>query len=151
MSRRVSVVGSLVRRTVEPDSSGRDGPDGSASEGDATMRFMIIVKANKNSEAGILPEEKLMAAMASYHENLVKAGALLDANGLQASSKGARIRFSEGKRTVIEGPIAETKELIAGYTIIRVKSKEEAIEWAERMPNPYGEGAEGEIEIRQLF
>jgi hypothetical protein len=115
------------------------------------MRFMIIVKATKDSEAGVMPEEKLIAAMATYHEKLVKAGALLDASGLQPSSKGARIKFSGEKRTVIDGPFTEAKELIAGYTIIQVKSKEEAIEWAKRMPNPAGEGKDGEIELRQLF
>jgi hypothetical protein len=115
------------------------------------MRFMIIVKANKDTEVGIMPDEKLMAAMATYHEELVKAGVLLDASGLQPSSKGWRIKYSGGKRTVIDGPFAETKELIAGYTLIQVKSKEEAIEWARRFPNPMGEGAEAEIEVRQLF
>lgn len=115
------------------------------------MRFMILVKANKDTEAGTMPEEKLFAAMADYHERLVKAGALLDASGLQPSSKGWRIKYSGGKRTVIDGPFTEAKELIAGYTIIQVKSREEAIEWSKRFPNPVGEGAEGEIEIRHLF
>ena len=115
------------------------------------MRFMIMVKANKDTEKGVMPEEKLIAAMAGYHEELVKAGVLLDASGLQPSSKGARIKFSGGKRTVIDGPFTETKELIAGYTLIQVKSKEEAIEWAKRFPSPHGEEADGEIEIRQLF
>src|ERR1700674_3810786 len=104
------------------------------------MRFMMIVKASKDSEAGIMPSEELL-----------KAGVLLDLAGLQSSSKGARIKFSGGKRTVIDGPFAETKELIAGYWIIQVKSKEEAIEWAKRVPNPHGEGQESEIEIRQFF
>ena len=115
------------------------------------MRFMIMVKATKDTEAGVMPEEKLMAAMAKYHEELVKAGVLLDASGLQPSSKGARIRFSGGKRTVIDGPFTESKELVAGYTLIQVKSREEAMEWARRFPAPHGEGADGEIEIRQLF
>jgi len=115
------------------------------------MRFMIIVKANKDTEAGVMPEEKLMADMAAYHEELAKAGVLLDATGLQPSSKGARIKYSGGKRTVIDGPFAETKELIAGYTLIQVKSREEAMEWARRFPAPFGEGKDGEIEIRQLF
>jgi len=115
------------------------------------MRFMIIVKANKDTEAGVMPEEKLMADMAAYHEELARAGVLLDANGLQPSSRGARIRYSGGKRTVIDGPFAETKELIAGYTLIQVKSREEAMEWARRFPAPFGEGKDGEIEIRQLF
>jgi len=113
------------------------------------MRFMIIVKATKDSEAGVMPEEKLIAAMATYHEELQKAGALLDASGLQPSSKGWRIKYSGGKRTVIDGPFAETKELIAGYTIIQVKSREEALEWTKRYPNPYL--TDGEIEVRQLF
>jgi len=115
------------------------------------MRFMIIVKANKDSEAGVMPEEKLMAAMATYHEELVGAGALLDASGLQASSKGWRIKYSGDKRTLIDGPFAEAKELIAGYTLIQVKSKDEAIEWTKRFPNPAGAGKEAEIEVRQLF
>jgi hypothetical protein len=115
------------------------------------MRFMMIVKANKDSEAGVMPDEKLIDAMTKYNEELTKAGVLLDLSGLQPTSKGARIKFSGGKRTVIDGPFAETKELIAGYWLIQVKSKEEAIEWARRVPAPHGEGAEGEIEIRQLF
>jgi hypothetical protein len=115
------------------------------------MRFMIMVRANKDTEAGVMPEESLIAAMADYHEELAKAGVLLDASGLQPSSKGARIKFSGGKRTVIDGPFAEAKELIAGYTLIQVKSREEAMEWAMRFPAPHGEEAEGVIEIRQLF
>jgi hypothetical protein len=98
-----------------------------------------------------MPEEKLIAEMMAYHEQLMKAGVLLDASGLQPTSKGARIKYSSGKRTVIDGPFTESKELIAGYTLIQVKSREEAMEWARRFPNPHGEGAEGEIEIRQLF
>ena len=112
---------------------------------------MILVKSNRDSEAGKMPEEALIAAMADYHEELVKAGALLDASGLQPTSKGVRIKYSGGKRTVIDGPFTETKELIAGYTLIQVKSREEAMEWARRFPSPFGENAEGEIEIRQLF
>jgi hypothetical protein len=115
------------------------------------MRFMILVKANKDSEAGAMPEEKLLAAMATYHEELAKAGALLDATGLQPSSKGFRVKYSGAKRTVVDGPFTETKELIAGYTLIQVKSKAEAIEWAKRFPNPRGEGSDCEIEVRQLF
>jgi hypothetical protein len=115
------------------------------------MRFMVIVKATKDSEAGVMPEERLIAEMASYHEELAKAGALLDASGLQPSSKGWRIKYSGDKRTLIDGPFAETKELIAGYTIIQAKSRREAIEWARRFPNPAGEGKEAEIEVRQLF
>src|SRR6516164_7517803 len=113
------------------------------------MRFMVIVKATKNSEAGVLPSEKLLAEMGKFNEDLIKAGVLLAAEGLQASSKGARVRFSGEKRTVIDGPFAETKELIAGFWLWQVKSKEEAIEWVKRCPNPTG--AEGEIEIRQVF
>jgi len=115
------------------------------------MRFMIIVKATNDSEAGVMPEEKLFAAMASYHEELARAGALLDASGLQPSSKGWRIQYSGERRTFIDGPFTETKELIAGYTIIQVKSREEAIEWTRRFPNPAVDGRQGEIEVRQLF
>jgi hypothetical protein len=115
------------------------------------MRFMIIVKATKESEAGVMPEEKLIAAMADYHEKLAKAGVLLDASGLQPSSKGWRIQYAGNKRTVIDGPFAETKELIAGYTIIQVKSREAAVEWTKRFPNPAVDGREGEIEVRRLF
>jgi hypothetical protein len=114
-----------------------------------TMRFMVMVKATKESEAGKLPSEELLSAMAKFNEEMVKAGVMLDGNGLQPSSKGARVRFSGDKRTVIDGPFAETKELVAGYWILQVKSKEEAIEWIKRCPNPH-EG-ESEIEIRQLF
>jgi hypothetical protein len=115
------------------------------------MRFMIIVKATKDSEAGVMPEEKLIAAMATFHEELQKAGVLLDASGLQPSKKGWRIKYSGGKRSVIDGPFTETKELIAGYTMIQVKSREEAMEWTRRFPNPAVDGKEGEIEVRQLF
>jgi hypothetical protein len=114
-----------------------------------TMRFMVIVKATKDSEAGIMPSEEMLGAMAKFNEEMVKAGVMLDGAGLQASSKGARVRFSGDKRTVIDGPFAETKELIAGYWIIQVKSKQEAIEWIKRCPNPHCE--DSEIEIRQLF
>ncbi|HEY7682471.1 MAG TPA: YciI family protein [Gemmatimonadales bacterium] len=117
------------------------------------MRFMIMVKATRETEAGIWPEgkEKLFADMAKYHEDLAKAGVLLDASGLQPSSKGARIKYSGGQRTLVDGPFSETKELIAGYTLIQVKSREEAIEWAKRFPAPHGATADGEIEIRQLY
>ncbi len=115
------------------------------------MRFMIIVKATKDSEAGVMPHEQMFADMAKYHEELQRAGVLLDASGLQATSRGWRIQYSGQKRTVVDGPFAETKELIAGYTIIQVKSKEEAMEWARRFPNPSLDGKEGEIEVRQLF
>lgn len=115
------------------------------------MRFMIMVRATKDTEAGRMPEEKLIDQMASYHEALVKAGALLDGSGLAPSSKGWRIRYSGEKRVVLDGPFTETKELIAGYSIIQVKSKEEAIEWSKRFPNPMGDGADAEIEVRQLY
>jgi hypothetical protein len=114
------------------------------------MRFMILVKADKNSEAGMLPDEKLLTEMGKFNEELAKAGVLLAAEGLQPSSKGARVRFSGDKRTVIDGPFAETKELIAGFWLWQVKSKEEAIEWVKRCPNPFP-GKESEIEIRQVF
>src|ERR1700736_3738367 len=107
------------------------------------MRFMMIVKASKDSEAGKMPSEELLSAMGKYNEELMKAGVLLDLAGLQASSKGVRIKFSGGKRRVIDGPFTETKELIAGYWIIQVKSRAEAIEWAKRVPAPHGAGAEG--------
>jgi hypothetical protein len=119
------------------------------------MRFMIMVKATKDTEAGIFPKgeeyDKLFADMAAYHEDLKKAGALLDGSGLQPSSKGWRIRYSGEKRMVIDGPFAEAKELIAGYTVIQAKSKEEAMEWSRRFPNPAGKGKDAEIEVRQLY
>lgn len=115
------------------------------------MRFMIIVKANKDSEAGVMPSEQLLSTMGTFHEELARAGVLLDASGLQASSKGWRIKYAGDKRIVRDGPFAETKELIAGYTLIQVKSREEALEWTRRFPNPAGEGGECEIEVRQLF
>jgi len=110
------------------------------------MRFMMIVKANKDSEAGVLPTEEQLAEMGKYNEELVKAGVLLAAEGLHASAKGARVRFSGAKRTVIDGPFTEAKELIAGFWLIQAKSKEEAIEWAKRVPFE-----ESEIEVRQVF
>ncbi len=113
------------------------------------MRFMIMVKADKTTEAGVMPSEQLLTEMGKFNEELVKAGIMLAADGLHPSSKGARVRFSGTKRTVIDGPFAESKELIAGYWIWQVKSKEEAIEWVKRCPNPTG--AESEIEIRQVF
>jgi hypothetical protein len=116
------------------------------------MRFMMIVKATKNSEAGVMPNEALLGAMAKYNEEMLKAGVLLDLTGLQPSSKGARVKFSGGNRTVIDGPFAETKELIAGYWLIKVNSREEAIAWAKRVPfEPGYDAGEGQIEIRQLF
>jgi hypothetical protein len=111
---------------------------------------MIIVKATRDSETGVQPEEKLFAEMAAYHEALVKAGVLLDNGGLQASSKGWRIKYVDGKHHVVDGPFAETKELIAGYTIIQVKSREEAVEWSKRFPAPFTNQA-CEIEVRQMF
>jgi hypothetical protein len=114
------------------------------------MRFMILVKATKNSEAGVLPDEKLLAEMGKFNEELVKAGIMLDGEGLHPTSKGARVRFSGSKRTVIDGPFPETKELIAGYWVWRVKSKAEAIEWVKRCPNPFPD-TDSEIEIRQVF
>ena len=113
------------------------------------MRFMVMVKATADSEAGIMPSEELLAAMGQYNEELVKAGVMLAGEGLQPSSKGARVRFSGDKRTVIDGPFAETKELVAGFWLIQVKSLDEAIEWVKRCPNPMNE--ESEIEIRQVF
>ena len=115
------------------------------------MKFMMIVKANEDSEAGKMPSEELLAAMAKYNEELVKAGVVLDLTGLHPSSKGARVEFSGGKVTVVDGSFAETKELNAGYWLINVKSRQEAIDWAKRAPNPYGPNGEGHIEIRQLF
>ena len=113
------------------------------------MRFMILVKANKDTEAGVLPSEQLLTEMGNFNQELVKAGVLLAGEGLHPSSKGARVKFSGTKRTVIDGPFAEVKELIAGFWLIQVKSKEEAIEWVKRCPNPMDE--ESEIEIRQVF
>ena len=113
------------------------------------MRFMIIVKADKHSEAGVLPDEKLLTEMGNFNEELVKAGVMLAGEGLQPSSKGARVKFSGSTRTVTDGPFAETKELIAGFWLWEVKSKEEAVEWVKRCPNPMK--GESEIEIRQLF
>src|SRR5204862_326289 len=151
---KLSISQSLARRTVKSgffhpaEASGGPAPN---LEGDATMRFMIIVKASKDSEAGVMPDEKLLAAMGKFNEELVKAGVMLAGEGLHPSSKGARVKFSGAKRTVIDGPFAEAKELIAGYTIIQVKSREEAREWARRFPNPSIDGKGAEIEVRQFF
>ena len=114
------------------------------------MRFMVMVKATKESEAGVMPSEKLLTEMGKFNEELVKAGVMLAGEGLHPSSKGARVRFSGNKRTVIDGPFAETKELVAGFWLLQVKSKQEAIEWMKRCPNPF-ENGESEIEIRQVF
>jgi hypothetical protein len=114
------------------------------------MRFMVMVRATAQSEAGEMPDEKLLADMGKFNEELVKAGVMLAGEGLQPSAKGARVRFSGSRRTVIDGPFAETKELIAGFWIWQVESKEEAIEWVKRCPNPFN-GIDSEIEIRQIF
>ena len=114
------------------------------------MRFMVMVRATKDSEAGVMPEEKLLADMGRYNEELVKAGIMLAGEGLQPSSKGARVRFSGSNRTVIDGPFAETKELIAGYWMWKCKSLQEAIDWVKRAPNPFN-NQDSEIEIRQVF
>ena len=113
------------------------------------MRFIVMVKASPDSEAGVMPSQQLLAEMGKFNEELVKAGVMLEGEGLHPSSKGARIKFSGSKRTVVDGPFAETKELVAGFWIWQVRSKEEAIEWAKRCPNPTG--ADGELEIRQIF
>ena len=113
------------------------------------MRVMVIVKANKESESGVLPSQELLTEMGKFNEELVKAGVMLAGEGIQPSSKGARVKFSGDKRTVIDGPFAETKELVAGFWIWQVKSKQEAIEWVKRCPNPFD--GESEIEIRQVF
>ena len=113
------------------------------------MRFMILVKASPDSEAGVMPGEEVFQAMADYHEELARAGVLLDASGLHPSSKGWRIRWEDGKKTAVDGPFTETKELIAGYILVEVRSEEEAREWARRFPNPAG--ADGEIEVRRLI
>ncbi len=113
------------------------------------MRFMVMVKATKDSEAGVMPSEQLLTEMGRYNEELVKAGVLLAGEGLHPSSRGVRVRFSGKERTVIDGPFAETKELVAGFWLLQVRSKEEAIEWVRRCPNPFD--GESEIEIRQVF
>jgi len=115
------------------------------------MRFMIIVKATADTEAGIMPGAPLLAAMGEYHQELARAGVLLDANGLRPTSDGWRIRYGEGRRSLTDGPFAETKELIAGYTLVQVRSREEAMEWSRRFPAPHGEFADAEIEVRQLY
>jgi hypothetical protein len=115
------------------------------------MRFMILVKASRGSEAGEMAPEAMIAAMADYHEELARAGVLLDAAGLQPTVKGWRIRYDGGKRRVVDGPFAETKELIAGYTLIQVRSRDEALEWTRRFPQPHPDIADCEIEVRQLY
>lgn len=114
------------------------------------MRFMMIVKASKESEAGVMPTDEMIATMGKYNEELIKAGVLVDLSGLQPTSKGFRVKFSGGKRTIVDGPFTESKELIAGYWVIDVKSREDALEWAKKVPAPQERG-EGEIEVRQFF
>src|SRR5437763_170188 len=140
----LSIAEPLVRREGKPEAGAAPNPK---PRGVTTMRFMILVKANKDSEAGVLPDEKILTEMGKFNQRLEKAGVLLAAEGLQASSKGARVKFSGGKRTVTDGPFADTKELVAGFWAWQVKSKEEAIEWVKRAP--FGDGVE--IEIRQVF
>ena len=115
------------------------------------MRYMILVKATAKTEAGAMPEEKLLAEMTDYHEELARAGVLLDASGLKPTAEGWRVRYDGAKRSVVDGPFAESKELVAGYTLIQVKSREEAMEWARRFPNPAVDGRLGEIEVRRMF
>ncbi|HEY1461973.1 MAG TPA: YciI family protein [Terriglobales bacterium] len=115
------------------------------------MRFLMIVKANKDSEAGKMPSQELFAAMGKYNDELRKAGALVELAGLQPSSKGFRVKFSDGKKTIVDGPFAETKELVAGFWIIDVKSREEALSWAKRIPEPFGQGQEAVVEVRPFF
>lgn len=115
------------------------------------MRFMIIVKGDERVEGGEMPDPEAITEMADFHERLQEAGVLVDASGLQPSSKGFRVQYSGDRRSVIDGPFPETKELLGGYTIIRVDSREEAIEWALQFPNPYGEGEDCEVEVRQMF
>lgn len=115
------------------------------------MKFLMIVKANKDSEAGKMPSEELLTAMGKYNEELINAGVVVELAGLHPSSKGFRVKFAQGKRTVVDGPFAETKELIAGFWIINVKSREEALDWAKRVPDPFGEGEEAVVEVRQFF
>lgn len=114
------------------------------------MRFMMIVKGNKDSEAGVMPREEMIATMGKFNEELLNAGVLVDGSGLQPTSKGFRVKFSRGKRTIVDGPFTDSKEIVAGYWVIKVKSREEALEWAKRVPSPHEHG-EGEIEVRQFF
>jgi hypothetical protein len=115
------------------------------------MRFMIMVRATAQSESGATPEEGILAAMAAYHEQLAQAGVLLDASGLKPSAQGFRVRYHEGRPTIVDGPFAETKELIAGYTLIQARSRQEAMEWARRFPAPFGNAVDCEIEVRPLY
>jgi hypothetical protein len=118
---------------------------------ETAMRFMILVKATPDSEQGVMPTDALIAAMAEYHEQLAKAGVLLDASGLQRSAKGWRVHYDGDKRRVVDGPFAETKELVAGYTIIQTRTRDEALEWTRRFPNPSLDNGAAEIEVRQMF
>ncbi len=115
------------------------------------MRFMIIVKATRDSEAGVMPTQTDFARMAAWHEEAAKAGILIDGSGLQSSAKGWRVKYSGGRSTLVDGPFAETKELVAGYTLIKCESREEALAWTMRFPNPAQDGKDGEVEVRQLF
>jgi hypothetical protein len=116
-----------------------------------TMRFMILVKATRDTENGVMPGEALIASMADFHEQLAKAGVLLDASGLQPSGKGWRVLYDGARRRVVDGPFAETKELVAGYTLIQTRTRDEALEWTRRFPNPSADGGVAEIEVRQLY
>jgi len=115
------------------------------------MRFMILVKATRETERGVMPGEALIASMADFHEQLAKAGVLLDASGLQPSAKGWRVRYDGDRRSVLDGPFVESKELVAGYTLMQTRSRDEALEWARRFPNPAVDGGVAEIEVRQLY
>lgn len=115
------------------------------------MRFMMIVKGNKDTEAGVMPTDEGIARMGKFNEELMKAGVLVDLSGLQPTSKGFRVKFSGGKRSIVDGPFTESKEIVAGYWIINVKSPEEAREWAKKVPAPHGENEEGEVEVRRFF
>jgi hypothetical protein len=137
----MSIFGVLLRRACRSRSTTQEN----------SMRFMIIVKASPESERGLMPTQARFDEMAAYHGELARAGVLLDANGLQGSSLGWRIRYRGQERSIVDGPFTESKELIAGYTLISVRSREEALEWARRFPNPRGNGLDTEIEVRQLF
>jgi len=134
----------------EPSNGSIDNGYCATQRGETEMRFIVMVRATSQSESGVLPDQKLLADMGKFNEELVKAGVMLAGEGLQPSAKGARVRFSGDKRTVIDGPFAETNELIAGFWIFKVKSKQEAIDWVKRAPNPFP-GVESDIEIRQIF
>jgi hypothetical protein len=153
ISPRLSIYPRFARRTYERTNRCvvyRMASNGPGKE--KTMRFMIMVRANALSEsAEPFVDEAIFAEMARYHEELAKAGVLLDASGLQPSARGFRVRYTDGKPSIVDGPFAETKELIAGYTLIQVRSRDEALEWARRFPSPFGKRAESEIEVRQLY